>query len=63
MTAYFSIIETDMTRNSLDVDPHLQALLSASPRFLRTRIQPRAAAAAIAHGLEHRSSSITVPGR
>jgi NAD(P)-dependent dehydrogenase (short-subunit alcohol dehydrogenase family) len=63
MTAYFSIIETDMTRHSLDADPHLQALLSASPDFLLTRIQPETAAAAIADGLQHRRTSITVPGR
>jgi NAD(P)-dependent dehydrogenase (short-subunit alcohol dehydrogenase family) len=61
MTAYFSIIETDMTRQSLDADPHLQALLSASPDFLLSRIQPATAAAAIADGLERRRTSVTGP--
>jgi NAD(P)-dependent dehydrogenase (short-subunit alcohol dehydrogenase family) len=63
ITAYFSIIETDMTRQSLDADPHLQSLLSASPDFLLTRIQPEVAATAIADGLQRRRTSITVPQR
>jgi NAD(P)-dependent dehydrogenase (short-subunit alcohol dehydrogenase family) len=63
MTAYFSLIETDMIRQGIDADPHVSALLSAMPKFILKRIQPHTAAAAIADGLERRRPSITVPGR
>jgi NAD(P)-dependent dehydrogenase (short-subunit alcohol dehydrogenase family) len=63
MTAYFSLIETDMIRHGVDADPHVLALLAAMPKFILKRIQPQTAAAAIVEGLERRRSSITVPGR
>jgi NAD(P)-dependent dehydrogenase (short-subunit alcohol dehydrogenase family) len=63
MTAYFSLIETDMIRQGIDADPHVSALLSAMPKFILKRIQPQTAAAAIADGLERRQPSIMVPGR
>jgi NAD(P)-dependent dehydrogenase (short-subunit alcohol dehydrogenase family) len=63
MTAYFSLIETDMIRQGVDADPHVLALLSAMPKFILKRIQPQTAAAAIADGLERRQRSVTVPGR
>ena len=63
MTAYFSLIETDMVRQGIDADPHVSALLSAMPKFILKRIQPATAAAAIADGLERRRTSIMVPGR
>jgi len=63
MTAYFSLIETDMIREGVDADPHVLALLAAMPKFILKRIQPQTAAAAIADGLERRQLSITVPGR
>ena len=63
MTAYFSLIETDMIRQGVDADPHVSALLSAMPKFILKRIKPQTAAAAIADGLERRQSSFTVPGR
>ncbi|KHO18201.1 SDR family NAD(P)-dependent oxidoreductase [Mycolicibacterium setense] len=63
MTAYFSLIETDMIRRGVDADPHVSALLSAMPRFILKRITPQTAAVAIAEGLQGRQSSITVPGR
>ena len=63
MTAYFSLIETDMIRQGVDADPEVHALLAAMPKFVRKRIQPHSAAAAIADGLERRRRSITVPGR
>ncbi len=54
MTAYFSLIETDMIRQGVDADPHVSALLSAMPKFILKRIEPQTAAAAIADGLERR---------
>jgi NAD(P)-dependent dehydrogenase (short-subunit alcohol dehydrogenase family) len=63
MTAYFSLIETDMIRQGVDADPHVLALLAAMPKFILKRIQPQTAAAAIADGLERRQRSVTVPSR
>jgi NAD(P)-dependent dehydrogenase (short-subunit alcohol dehydrogenase family) len=63
MTAYFSLIETDMIRQGVDADPHLHAVLAASPKFFLKRIQPQTAAAAIVEGLERRKHAIVVPGR
>jgi len=63
MTAYFSLIETDMIRHGIDADPQVSALLSAMPKFVLKRIQPSTAAAAIADGLERRRTSVMVPGR
>ena len=31
MTTYFSLIETDMIRQGVDADPHVLALLAATP--------------------------------
>lgn len=63
MTAYFSLIETDMIRQGIDADPHVSALLLAMPKFILKRIQPTTAATAIVDGLERRKPSIMVPGR
>ncbi len=63
MTAYFSLIETDMLRNGLDADPHALALLDAGPKFMLKRITADRAATAITDGLERRKSAIMVPGR
>ena len=63
MTAYFSLIETDMIRDGIDADPHLHALLSASPKFMLKRIKPEAAAEAIVQGIVDRRVRLTVPGR
>ncbi|WP_406495969.1 SDR family NAD(P)-dependent oxidoreductase [Streptomyces sp. NBC_01604] len=42
-TAYFAVINTDMTRQGLDEDPVAQALVGTQPRFLRKRISPEQA--------------------
>ena len=62
-TAYFSLIDTDLIRDGVDADPHRQALLSASPRFMLKRIAPDFAASAIVDGVEARARSVTVPAR
>ena len=61
MTAYFSLIDTDMIRSGLDADPHAQALMGAMPDFVGKRIAPQAAAAAIVDGIEGRKSAIMIP--
>jgi NAD(P)-dependent dehydrogenase (short-subunit alcohol dehydrogenase family) len=63
MTAYFSLIETDMIHRGVDANAHVSALLSAMPKFVLKRIHPRTAAAAIADGVERRKRAILVPGR
>lgn len=63
MTAYFSLIETDMIHHGIDEDPHVLALLSAMPKFVVKRIQPETAAAAIVNGLEQRRRTVAVPAR
>lgn len=62
-TAYFAMINTDMIRQSVDEDPAAQALLDTQPRFLRKRISPEEAAAAIVDGLRRRRPRVFRPRR
>lgn len=62
-TAYFSLIETDMIKRGVDEDPTVVELLSTLPRPLLVRLQPVAAAAAIADGIVRRSPRVTQPAR
>ena len=63
MTAYFSLIDTDMIRTGLDADPHAQALMGAMPEFVGKRIQPHTAATAIVDGIEGRKNAVMIPKR
>ncbi len=63
MTAYFSLIETGMIQHGIDEDPHVQALMSAMPKFILKRIQPTTAAAVIVNGLEQRRRTVSAPAR
>ena len=64
MTAYFSLIETDMIRQGVDADPHVLALLSAMPKFILKRIQPQAGSRRDRGRADKRlQRSVTVPGR
>ncbi|RMB78064.1 SDR family NAD(P)-dependent oxidoreductase [Rhodococcus sp. SBT000017] len=63
MTAYFSLIDTDMVRDGVDSDPHMMALLEASPKFLLKHIKPEQAAAALVDGIVARQRAMTVPAR
>ncbi|MFI8075345.1 SDR family NAD(P)-dependent oxidoreductase [Streptomyces sp. NPDC086033] len=62
-TAYFAVINTDMTRQGLDEDPVAQALLGTQPRFLRKRISAEQAAQAIVVGLCRRDVQVFRPRR
>ena len=62
-TAYFAMINTDMIRQSVDEDPAARALLDTQPRFLRKRIDPDQAAAAIVEGLLRRDPRVFRPRR
>lgn len=61
--AYFSLIETDMIKRGVDGDHVVDEILTAFPRSLLKRLQPDAAAKAIADGLAHRSPRVTAPAR
>ena len=41
MTAYFSLIETDMIRQGVDADPHVLALLSDAQIHTQASVHPR----------------------
>jgi len=62
-TAYFSMIDTDMIRMSVDEDPVAQALLAALPGVLNKRITADVAARAIADGIEKGSPRVMRPRR
>ena len=61
--AYFSLIDTDMIKHGVDGDPVVDELLAALPRPLLKRLQPDAAATALADGLTHRSPRVMAPAR
>lgn len=61
--AYFSLIETNMIKQGVDNDPLVDELLASLPRAFLKRLQPAAAATAIADGLAHRSPRIMEPSR
>ncbi len=61
--AYFSLIDTDMIKHGVDDDPVVDELLAALPRPLLKRLQPDAAATALADGLTHRSPRVMAPAR
>ena len=63
MTAYFSLIETDLIHQGIDAHPDAVAVLNTAPSFLLARISPRTAACALADGLERRAPQILMPRR
>jgi NAD(P)-dependent dehydrogenase (short-subunit alcohol dehydrogenase family) len=63
LTAYFSLIQTDMVRNGVDADPHVLEIMAALPRPLHKRLQPTEAAEAIVRGMTRRSARVIRPRR
>jgi NAD(P)-dependent dehydrogenase (short-subunit alcohol dehydrogenase family) len=61
LTAYFSLVQTDMITRGVDEDPTVMELLGTLPKPMLKRITPAVAAIAIADGLEHRSSRVIRP--
>ena len=61
--AYFSLIDTDMIKHGVDDDPVVDELLAALPKPLLKRLQPDAAATALADALTHRSPRVMAPAR
>ena len=52
-----------MIKHGVDDDPIVDELLAALPRALLKRLQPDAAATALADGLTHRSPRVMAPAR
>lgn len=63
LTAYFSLIQTDMVRNGVDADPRVLEILAALPRPLHKRLQPAEAADAIVRGMGRRAPRVIRPRR
>lgn len=63
LTAYFSLVDTDMIKHGVDEDPVVLDLLATLPRPLLKRVRPESAAAAIADGLQQRAARVMHPGR
>lgn len=61
VTAYFSLVQTDMIAKGVDEDPVVMELLGTLPRQMLKRITPAQAAAGIADGLESRSTRVILP--
>jgi NAD(P)-dependent dehydrogenase (short-subunit alcohol dehydrogenase family) len=61
LTAYFSLVQTDMIARGVDEDPVVMELLGALPKVMLKRITPDQAAAGIADGLEGRVSRVVLP--
>jgi short-subunit dehydrogenase len=61
LTAYFSLVQTDMIARGVDEDPVVMELLGALPKAMLKRITPDQAAAGIADGLESRAVRVIRP--
>jgi len=61
LTAYFSLVQTDMIARGVDEDPVVMELLGALPKPMLKRITPAQAAAGIADGLEGRAARVIRP--
>jgi NAD(P)-dependent dehydrogenase (short-subunit alcohol dehydrogenase family) len=62
LTAYFSLVDTDMIRHGVDADDVVRALLSTLPKPMRKRVTPTSAATALVDGIERRSARVIQPG-
>lgn len=63
LTAYFSLVDTDMIKHGVDEDQVVLDLLGALPRQMMKRVTPTSAANAIADGLERRTPRVIHPSR
>jgi NAD(P)-dependent dehydrogenase (short-subunit alcohol dehydrogenase family) len=62
-TAYFSLVDTEMTKQGVHEDPVVVELLSTLPKSMLKRVSPQSAAIAIAEGIETRSARVVHPAR
>ncbi len=61
LTAYSSLVQTDMIARGVDKDPVVMELLGALPKVMLKRITPEQAAAGIVEGLETRAARVIRP--
>lgn len=61
LTAYFSLVDTDMIKHGVDNDDVVLDLLSTLPKSMLKRVTAASAANAIADGLEQRSARVIHP--
>jgi NAD(P)-dependent dehydrogenase (short-subunit alcohol dehydrogenase family) len=61
LTAYFSLVQTDMIARGVDEDPVVMELLGTLPKAMLKRITPAQAAAGIVDGLERRATRVILP--
>lgn len=61
LTAYFSLVDTDMIKHGVDEDDVVVQLLSTLPRPMLKRVTPASAATVLADGLENRSVRVVHP--
>ncbi len=62
LTAYFSLVDTEMIKHGVDEDDVVLELLSTLPKPMLKRVTPASAAVALADGLERRSVRVVHPG-
>ncbi|MFL6090272.1 MAG: SDR family NAD(P)-dependent oxidoreductase [Aeromicrobium sp.] len=62
LTAYFSLVDTDMIKHGVDEDDVVMELLSSLPKAMLKRVTPDSAAAALVDGMENRSARVIHPG-
>jgi NAD(P)-dependent dehydrogenase (short-subunit alcohol dehydrogenase family) len=62
LTAYFSMVDTDMIKRGVDEDAVVTELLSTLPKPMLKRVTPVSAATALVDGIERRSARVIHPG-
>ena len=62
LTAYFSLVQTDMIARGVDEDPVVMELMGALPKVMLKRITPAQAAAGLVEGIENRAPRVVRPG-
>lgn len=61
LTAYFSLVQTDMIARGVDEDPVVMELMGALPKQMLKRITPDHAAAGLVEGIESRAPRVVRP--
>lgn len=61
LTAYFSLVQTDMIARGIDEDPVVVELMGALPKPMLKRITPDHAAAGLVEGIENRAPRVVRP--
>lgn len=61
LTAYFSLVQTDMVARGIDEDPVVMELLGTLPKVMLKRIAPAQDAAGIVDGLERSAARVIRP--